>query len=248
MIDRRGGRKPKPSSVVTSDGGAHWSVVPLADAPRSVFFLDESNGWLVTRDGIWYTAEAGRSWKRISYQIKPQKKLGEPGVVLHVAFLDPMHGFAVGLRKSVYETTDGGRTWKPVEEASKPSSNPEFSIYSQVAFTSDGRGTMIVGGYRAPARRDADEEPDWVRPRSAPSSAARFRLCYARTRDARQRRALDVVDRSASRLARAAQPQRHRRAGVFAYADSFAWPAEVYRFDLATGKSESVFSSRKTAA
>jgi len=31
---------------------------------------------------------------------------------------------------------------------------------------------------------------------------------------------------------------------VFGYADSFEWPAEVYRLDLNTGKSESVFKQK----
>jgi len=32
---------------------------------------------------------------------------------------------------------------------------------------------------------------------------------------------------------------------VFGYADSFEWPAEVYRLDLTTGKSESVFKQKE---
>jgi Photosynthesis system II assembly factor YCF48 len=241
LIDRRGGRKPKPASVVTSDGGAHWALVPLPDAPRSVFFLDESNGWLVTRNGIWYTAEAGRSWKRISNQIKPRRQLGEQGVVLRVAFLDPKHGFAVGLRKSVYETFDGGRTWKPVEEAARPSSNPEFSIYSQIAFTRDGRG-MIVGGY-SPTRKDADEEPDWVNPERALQRRQVPTLTLElETRDggAQWKSSTAPLLGSLARLSLG----RAFGLGVFAYADSFAWPSEVYRFDLATGKSESVFKEK----
>jgi len=241
LIDRRGRRKPKPSSVVTSDGGAHWTMVPLPDAPRSLFFLDEANGWLVTRDAIWFTAEAGRSWTRISGQIKPRKRLGEQGVVLRVAFLDPKHGFAVGLRKSVYETMDGGRTWKPVEEASKPSSNPEFTTYSQIAFTRDGRG-MIVGGY-SPERKGGDEEPDWMNPENAMRRRQVPTLMLElETRDAgaQWKSATAPLLGSLAGLSLAGT----HGLGVFAYADSFAWPSEVYRFDLTGGKSQSVFKAK----
>ena len=31
---------------------------------------------------------------------------------------------------------------------------------------------------------------------------------------------------------------------MFSYADSFEWPSEVYRLDLTTGKSESVFKQK----
>jgi hypothetical protein len=241
IVDRSGARKPKYTAVVTSDGGAHWTLVPLSDAPRSVFFLDESNGWLVTRDGIWFTAEAGRTWKRIADQIKPLKKLGEEGVIVRVAFLDARHGFAVGMRKSVYETKDGGRNWTPVEEAAKPSSNPAYSAYTQIGFTSGGRG-LIVGGYSAPSK-DGPREPDWVNP----EEALRRRQVPTLTLE------LETLDGGAhwksdtapliGSLARLSLSGTHGL-GVFAFADSFDWPSEVYHFDLQTGKSESVFKQK----
>src|ERR1700676_610862 len=115
IVDREG-RKPQFTSLVTSDGGEHWSLTPLKEFPRSIFFLDESNGWMVTGESLWFTQEAGRSWTRISDQIKPDKKLKDAphgGLILRVWFLDAQHGYAAGLQKSVFETHDGGRTWKP---------------------------------------------------------------------------------------------------------------------------------------
>ena len=70
-----GEKKPKPVSLVTSDSGEHWAMSPVQDLPRSVFFLNESQGWMVTEEAIWYTEESGRSWRRVSDQIKPDKKL-----------------------------------------------------------------------------------------------------------------------------------------------------------------------------
>src|ERR1035438_432359 len=74
IVDRDG-RRPQYTAIVTSDAGTHWSLVPLKEFPRSIFFLNETAGWLVTDEAIWFTDEAGRSWKRLSEQIKPNRKL-----------------------------------------------------------------------------------------------------------------------------------------------------------------------------
>src|SRR6185369_3503863 len=72
------GSKPgsgKHVALITNDGGEHWTRTPLEDRPRSLFFIDESRGWMVTEDALWFTEESGRSWKKISPQIKPNRKL-----------------------------------------------------------------------------------------------------------------------------------------------------------------------------
>src|ERR1022692_3355104 len=51
-VDREG-RRPQFTALVTSDGGSHWALVPLKEFPRSIFFLDETNGWMVTAEGLW---------------------------------------------------------------------------------------------------------------------------------------------------------------------------------------------------
>jgi hypothetical protein len=38
-------RAPKPVTVTTRDGGANWTLAPLKDQPRSLFFLNDSLGW-----------------------------------------------------------------------------------------------------------------------------------------------------------------------------------------------------------
>jgi hypothetical protein len=252
VIDREG-RKPQFTSLVTSDGGEHWALTPLKEFPRSIFFLDESNGWLVTGESLWFTQEAGRSWSRISDQIKPDKKLaGAPhgGLILRVWFLDPQHGYAVGLQKSVFETHDGGHTWKPLAEAAVPTSNPAYSVYSHIAFAGGLRG-VIAGGYVPPriagiSREQRDEEgdlPDWMHPESALHRRQQPRLTIE----------LDTRDGGATWKSGTApllgSVVSARLAGengllVFAYADSFELPSEVYRLDLKTGESESVFKKK----
>src|SRR5438874_11706740 len=49
------GSRQKPVSITTVDGGATWSQSPLDDDPISLFFLNDSQGWMVTEKGIWRT-------------------------------------------------------------------------------------------------------------------------------------------------------------------------------------------------
>ena len=252
IVDREG-RKPQFTSLVTSDGGEHWALTPLKEFPRSIFFLDESNGWLVTGESLWFTQEAGRSWTRISDQIKPDKKLKDAphgGLILRVWFLDAQHGYAVGLQKSVFETHDGGHTWKPLAEAAVPTSNPAYSLYSHIAFADGGRG-LIAGGYVPPrsagkSREEIDEEgnlPEWMHPERTLGRRQQPRLTLE----------LDTLDGgetwksgTAPLLGSLVSTRLAGERGllVFDYVDSFEWPAEVYRLDLKTGKSESVFKKK----
>jgi hypothetical protein len=241
IVDRDG-RRPQFTALVTSDGGSHWSLVPLKEFPRSLFFLDESNGWMVTGEGLWFTREAGRSWMRIGDQIKPNKKLDDAprgGLILRVWFLDERHGYAVGLQKSAFETHDSGRTWTPLEEAAKPASNPAFTVYSHIAFADPRRG-MILGAY-VPASARQDSGYDLPERTLARRQVPRL-MIEMDTRDG------GGIWKSAT--APLLGSVNSLRLGglsglaVFNYVDSFEWPAEVYRIDLTTGKSESVFKQK----
>jgi len=241
ILDSNGNRKPKPTALITGDGGAHWTLVPLQDTPRSLFFLDEVNGWMIGREGFWFTGDTGRTWTRLCNQLKPGKRLGEEGLILRVAFVDPRHGFAVGLQKSVFETNDGGRSWAPFGEAAKPSSNPAYSLYTHVAFAGDKRG-MIVGGYSPPSK-DGETEPDWVDPERALQRRQVPTLTLEmETRDGGMSWASQTAPLLGSLISLSLRGT--SGLGVFAYADSFAWPSEVFRFDLTTGKSTSVFKQK----
>src|SRR5580765_3497252 len=62
LVEGKGG---KPVSVVTQDGGEHWQLTPLEESPISIFFLDDSQGWMVTEKGLWHTNEGGKDWKKL---------------------------------------------------------------------------------------------------------------------------------------------------------------------------------------
>ncbi len=51
--------------LVTRDAGKTWTEVPIKEPPLSVFFLNESTGWIVTPNGLWRTDESGLSWRKV---------------------------------------------------------------------------------------------------------------------------------------------------------------------------------------
>ena len=63
ITDRRD--NARPVVLLTSDGGAHWAETTVKEAGISLFFLDDSIGWMVTEKGIWQTVESGRSWTKL---------------------------------------------------------------------------------------------------------------------------------------------------------------------------------------
>lgn len=142
--DQLGMRRPRSIALVSADGGTNWAEVKLSDIPYSLFFLDDSSGWMVTEQGIWKTEESGRSWKRLSKH--------SPGTLLRVWFLDDKHGFAVGREKTVLESKDGGKSWKPVPAAQLPTGNRNFAVYSQIFFSNKQTG-LIAGSAIPPVRR-----------------------------------------------------------------------------------------------
>jgi hypothetical protein len=142
--DQLGVHKPRNVAMVTADGGKNWAEVKLNDVPYSLFFLDDSTGWMVAEQGIWKTDESGRSWKRLSKH--------SPGALLRIWFLDADRGFAVGREKTVLETTDGGKSWKPVKAAQEPTGNRNYAVYTQIAFLNSKTG-LIAGSAVPPTRR-----------------------------------------------------------------------------------------------
>ena len=143
-LDRKG--RDHPFLVATSDGGTRWTEVPVKDTGISLFFLDDSNGWMVTAKGLWYTAESGRSWTHLK----------APAGFLKVWFLDRQHGFGVGLDKNISETTDGGDTWKRLAILSEISGDPKFTTFGEITFRG-ARGS--ISGWNIPPRKGG---PDWM--------------------------------------------------------------------------------------
>ena len=221
--DQLGVRRPRSVAMVTADGGKNWAQVKLADAPYSLFFLDDSTGWMVTEQGIWKTDESGRTWKRLSKH--------SPGSLLRVWFLDGKHGFAVGREKTVLESKDGGTSWLPVKAAKDPTGNPDYAVYTEIAFLNNQTG-LIAGSAVPPVRRGLsasnrqiptmtiqlqtnDGGVTW-KPSAAPLFGQISRL----------------VMRGASGLV------------LFSFTNQFEVPSEVYRLNTRGGEATSTFRAK----
>jgi photosystem II stability/assembly factor-like uncharacterized protein len=221
----------RPAAVVTADGGAHWALVPLKEAPISLFLLDDSTGWIVGAKNLWKTVEGGRNWQKVG-------KL--PAGTQRVWFLDGTHGFAVGSRKSVVETADEGASWKPVAAAAEPKTREEYTVYSWIAFA-DGRNGLISGFSRPPRRGEDAELPDWVNADRALKRREWPTVSIT----------LDTHDGGKSWTPSTAslfgQIERVRLSrsgvglGVISFSQHFEWPSEVFRVDWKSGKSARVF-------
>lgn len=238
------GKKPKFTAMVSSDGGEHWTFEPLKEHPRSLFFLNDSMGWMVTDDNLWFTEESGRSWKKISAQRKPDKKLAAApsgGLILRVWFLDAQHGYAIGLQKTMLETRDGGRSWTAVEEASKPSSNPAFTAYSRIWFDR-GKLGLVVGGSTPPRPEDL-ALPAWMEPETALKRRQVPTLTILiQTADGGEKWVSNTAPLFG--IVASVRVSNPNSLSVFSFNDSFEWPSEVYRLDSITGTSTRVYREK----
>jgi hypothetical protein len=220
--------KPSPTVLITSDGGAHWTLVPVKEEPYSLFFLDETIGWMVTDKGLWQTDEAGRTWKKLA---------ALPKGITRVHFTDRKHGWAIGNQMAASETKDGGATWHPLPVLAELKATPEYTTFQAIAFGNSDYG--IIVGTDVPSRRG--EVPDWMDPARAqnrrllPST-----LVLLQTLDGGE----SWKPSSASifgKVTRISVTPGGDSLGLVEFGSNFDWPSEVYRFHAGGGESTRVF-------
>src|SRR5262249_11842653 len=150
IFEEKGGRKPV--SVLTSDGGKTWVNSKLPDDPVSLFFLNESLGWMVTDNSqLWQTTEVGRNWKQVGKIPAPAPR---------VFFATENDGWAAAGKKSVFETHDGGKHWTPVAAAGEPPGEAKYSAYTWIAFA--GKSLGLITEWNIPQRTEPFRLPDWM--------------------------------------------------------------------------------------
>jgi photosystem II stability/assembly factor-like uncharacterized protein len=229
------GRSRKGVAVVTSDGGGHWDVVKLDEIPVSLFFLNDSLGWMVTEKGLWKTSEAGKDWQKLP---KP------PNQPWRVYFADENNGWAACTKKMSLATHDGGRKWEPIPAASTVPGASDRSAYSWIAFADKDFG--MITGFNQPSMRWAGLFPTWLDPEDALSRRETPHLAYQLlTRDGGK----TWKAGSASLLGQITRVRFGPKGGVglIEYGDSFRVPSEVYHLDKLTGKSQTVFRDKRYA-
>jgi hypothetical protein len=145
--------KSKGTSVITTDGGAHWSYAELKEMPLSLFFLNDSIGWMITDKGVWRTEEGGSDWKKIN---------GTKGIV-RVWFLDESHGFAAADEKSIYESQDGGKSWTKLNIPDVFPMQAKDTAYDWIVFS--GQHGLIWGSWNP---NHAAQQANWIDPSRRP--------------------------------------------------------------------------------
>ena len=228
--------KTKPAMLVTSDGGHTWTYTSFKEIGLSLFFSNESMGWLVTPDGIWKTVEAGRSWTKLRKS---------PKNIYRVHFLAERNGWAVGADKGVWETKDGGLNWSRVAAAEEVKSTRDYTFFSSITFVNGSTG--IITGASVPPRRRGSPFPDWMDPELAEMRREWPAMnILLETRDGGKRWTSSTMSLF-GRITRVVLSPQGTGLGLIEFFHFFDWPSEVFRLDWRSGKSERVFREKNRA-
>jgi hypothetical protein len=222
----------KPMSALTSDGGEHWSLAPLKEPGESLYFLNDSLGWLVTSKGLWQTEESGRSWR----------KLKAPAGLDQVHFVDANHGWAVGIHKHVYETKNGGAEWTELAALENLNSSGEYTHFAWIEFANPEVG--LIGGWSKPPRRGEQRLPDWLDPETAERRREWPQLgILLDTRDAGKTWTPSTMSLFGQITTAKLSPEGWGM-GLIEFSDSFDWPSEVFFLDWKTAKQKRVYREK----
>ena len=225
--------KDRPIVLLTSDGGANWAETSVKETGLSLFFLDDSTGWMVTEKGIWTTNESGRAWTKLR---------GAPSGILRVWFLDRNHGYAAGLEKRVFETTDAGETWKLLPIVAQVEGNATFTTFGEIAFAGD-KG--IISGWNVPPSRGG---PDWMEAGTGGPKRREIPHYAVLLETMDGGKTWTKSDASVfGQITRLSLTPQGTGLGLLEFRDEFEYPSEVQRVNLHTGRSERAFREKNRA-
>ncbi len=222
----------KPVALVTADGGAHWQSTALKENPISLFFLNDSLGWMITEKGVWQTNEAGRDWTKLP---KP------PARILRVYFADPNNGWAACTNKKVLATHDGGKRWEAIKEASEQPGDPNSTVYGWIAFANPKMG--IITGWNVPQRYQRFAE--WLDPANYVDRRETPHLSLSlQTSDAGQTWK-SFASSMFGEITRVRFGPSGRGMGLIEHSTGYQqYPSEVFRILWPTGKSELLYREK----
>lgn len=118
----------------TSDSGTTWQLVyEVEEDINSIYFLDESIGYLVGDDALMMkTSDGGTSWSEISVPYDYYEK---------VKFYNEGLGYIVDDSDHLYKTRNGGLSWEHVRLFRNKLSSIEFTADNSI-YVSAGGGTI----------------------------------------------------------------------------------------------------------
>jgi photosystem II stability/assembly factor-like uncharacterized protein len=119
-----------PSTAINGTWGIIYEF-GAAYAFRSMFFMDQSTGWIVGPGGtIMHTTDGGTSFE--------SQNSGTAEDLFCVCFNDAESGWAVGRNNTVLRTSDGGTSWTPVHVDDDSS-----QVMWSVRFVSANKGWLL---------------------------------------------------------------------------------------------------------
>lgn len=217
--------------ILTSDGGKNWSTTDVSERPVSLFFLNETSGWMVSERGLWATIDGGRSWKKLE---------GLKKGILQAYFLNPQHGYAIGFPKAVYETVDGGKKWTKLAAAENLAPTLQDTVFECITFL--GNHGIIAG-----TAASAEDMPVWLNPSEAKRHRERPAILVV----------LETKDGGAhwesfnssfyGRLTQLAMSNEGFSLALFEYHNYYELPSRVYKTNFHAGV-HAVFGEKDRAA
>ena len=222
------------SVLVTSDGGKQWSFIDFKDRPLSIFFLNESVGWIAAEHGVWETEESGRTWKKVE---------GLKKGILRIYFINRSHGYAIGFPNALYETTDGGKTWPKLPATSDVAlAKSEAISYDCIDFV--GNHGLILGRVIGPG---SERLPLWMDPQQeARRRAPKSMIVGLETFD--NGKTWKTATASAyGTLAEMKLVNNGLSLLLFQYKDNYSVPSDVVKVKFGMKSAESVFSEQDRA-
>lgn len=101
---------------LTLDAGLVWTTGPSLPVATSWFILDARHLWLLSQGRLYFSADAGRTWRMLAglglAPIPSQYATGK------LFWLDPSHGWIILFPNAptgsvrLLTTSDAGRTWR----------------------------------------------------------------------------------------------------------------------------------------
>jgi photosystem II stability/assembly factor-like uncharacterized protein len=163
----------KGTVVRTSDGGRHWTVLPVPGGElldfRDIEAIDGRVAYVLAigpgeKSRIYKTTDAGGHWKLQFTNPDPRAFYDA------IAFWDERNGIALGDpvdgRFAVLRTTDGGANWAQIPESNRPPALPGDGMFAAsgtcLTTLAPGYAWFGTGGAaRARVLRSADQGLSW---------------------------------------------------------------------------------------
>jgi hypothetical protein len=212
----------KGVTLVTTDGGANWTTLPAPDIAHSLFCLDEAACWMVGRNGVWLTTEAGRDWRRVFRQRG----------ITRVYFTSRDRGWAIGAEKKLFETRDGGKRWNPMPVRSEVKTNPERTVFHAISFA--GKAGLITGRSEPPERSNL---PLWMDDKVQSRRERPALSVVLMTEDGGENWAI-TTSSLFGRVAVVRTNVDGRGLALVEFDRWFAYPSELFRMDLRGGSND----------